>query len=42
MKVGKDGRYLISEFNKNRVDKIMKYKRIMASGPLKPAQEVYP
>jgi len=42
MKMGKKSRYLPGEFNKNKVDKIMNYQRIIASRSLKPAEEVYP
>jgi len=39
MKIGRDSRYLTGDFNKNKVDEVMNYKRTMA---LKPADEVYP
>ena len=42
MNMGKDSRYLPSEFNENKVDRVMNYQGIDASRTLKPAEEVYP
>lgn len=42
MKIGKGSRYLASELDKSKVDKMMKYQHIITSGHLKPAEEVYP